>query len=309
MDGFVHPFTDLHTVETFRSSAKRPNIQNQPVRNPMIGKIVRRCYIPREGHWLVEIDYSALEFKIAACFWKDPEMVKYASDDSLDIHRDMAARLFLCERDQVTKKMRYHGKNGFVFPHLYGSYYGNIGPAVWWGIDKLEFEDGTSVKQHLRMKGIQGLNEFTEHIKQVEEWFDRKFHVFAESRDKWYNDYRARGGFPFMTGFWASGMYSKNETLNTPIQGPAFHCLLWSLPRIQKWVDKTKSGALIVAEIHDSILSDAPIREVGDYVSYSKYVMTKALPKAWPWIIVPLKVEVEVAEKNWHEKEPWKETV
>lgn len=303
--GFVHPSGNLHTVSTYRSSFKEPNIQNQPIRNPEIGRIVRRCYIPREGHALVEIDFTALEFKIASCFWKDPEMVKYASNDSLDIHRDMAALIFKCKKIQVTKKMRYYGKNGFVFPHLYGSYWGKIAPIVWGEVQDLEMEDGVSVRDHLKSREIISQQNFEQHVKKIEEKFDRRFHVFANGRDKWYDDYRKVGAFPFLTGFRSVGLYSKNEVLNAPIQGPAFHCLLWSAIEIQREIDRRKMGALPVAEIHDSLLADVPIREIEDYVSLCSEVMMERVRKHWSWIIVPLKVEVETCRRNWHEKEPW----
>lgn len=247
VDGFVHPSFCLHTVQTYRSSCREPNVQNQQIRNPTVAKIVRRCYIPRDGHVLVEIDYKALEFKISACFWKDPEMVKYASDDTLDIHRDLAAMIFKCRKVQVSKRMRYLGKNGFVFPHLYGSYWGKISPAIWGEVEKLELDDGTTLQTHMTSKGIGDEDSFARHVEDVEKKFDSRFHIFANSRDKWYDEYRKVGGFPFLTGFWAQGLYSKNQVLNTPIQGPAFHCLLWSLIQIQKEIDQRKMEAKLVA--------------------------------------------------------------
>ena len=87
---FLHPNFNLHTVQTYRSSSNNPNFQNFPIRDPMMGEIIRRCFIPRKNHHIVEIDYSGIEVRIAACYHKDPAMISYIKDPSKDMHRDMA---------------------------------------------------------------------------------------------------------------------------------------------------------------------------------------------------------------------------
>lgn len=61
VDGFVHPVFNLHMARTYRSSCDNPNLMNQPVRDPEMGKPIRSCFVPRDGHVLVEIDYGKLE--------------------------------------------------------------------------------------------------------------------------------------------------------------------------------------------------------------------------------------------------------
>ena len=45
--------------------------------------------------------------------------------------------------------------------------------------------------------------------------------------------------------------------------------------------------------------------EEKDIVEYSYDVMTRQLPKEWPWIIVPLDVETQMSQidGNWYEME------
>jgi hypothetical protein len=106
---------------------------------------------------LVEVDYSALEFRIAASFWKDPAMVAYASDSSLDIHRDMAGECYML--DEVPKSSRFYAKNQFVFPILYGSYYISCAKNLWSVIEtgNLETSDGIGLYDHLKSQGIRKL--------------------------------------------------------------------------------------------------------------------------------------------------------
>ena len=66
VDGYIHPFFNLHLVRTFRSSSDSPNFQNIPKRDEEIMQICRKALYPRPGHQIVEIDFSGLEVKIAA---------------------------------------------------------------------------------------------------------------------------------------------------------------------------------------------------------------------------------------------------
>lgn len=312
VDGFLHPFFNLHLVKTHRSSSDRPNFQNVPIRDPEIAKKIRRAYLPRDGQVLVEVDYSALEFRIAACFWKDPEMVTYASDSTKDIHRDVASEIWKCARNDVSKPARHCGKNMFVFPQLYGDFYINNARLCWEEVPNLKVGD-TPMLEHLKEKGIRKLGKldsterprkgtFEHHMKNVEDTFYSWFPHLSDGKVDWWNAYRKRGYFDLMTGFRITGVYSKNFVYNCPIQGPAFHLLLWSLTRMVKWMSKNKMRSKIVGQIHDSIVADVHKDELSDYLHKIREVMTVDVKKKWDWIITPLEVEAEMSETNWYEK-------
>jgi DNA polymerase I len=111
-----------------------------------------------------------------------------------------------------------------------------------------------------------------------------------------------RGGFKTLTGFWIEGVMGRNDVINYPVQGSAFHCLLWSLIRLQRELRWGKMRALIVGQIHDSIVADVPADELDDFLPLAKRIMTEEIRKHWKWIIVPLDIEAEVSESNWFEK-------
>ncbi|MCK9570193.1 DNA polymerase [Candidatus Pacearchaeota archaeon] len=314
-DGLLHPSFNLHLTRTYRGSCDSPNFQNIPIRDPEIGGMIRRCFIPRPGRVLVEVDYSALEFRIASCFWSDPAMIRYASDSTLDIHRDMAAECYKMPVEQVTKKPRFYAKNGFVFPELYGSYYCNVARELWNAIESAELTtaDGVDLFKHLRRAGISELGAcdshdkpvkgtFEHHICQVEKRFNEKFPTWSRKKDEWLKLYQKRGWFRTMTGFVCAGVFSRNELYNYPVQGPAFHCLLWSLIQLVKQIKKRKMQTLVVGQIHDSILADVPEEELDDYLQMVKQIMTVDVRDHWAWIVAPLGVEAEVTRTNWFEK-------
>jgi len=317
-NGFLHPVFNLHIAQTFRSSSDSPNFQNLPIRNPEMAELIRKCFIPRKGGRIVETDYGGIEVHAAAWYHKDPVMLNYICDPSKDMHRDMAAQCYKLSTKQVTKLIRYCGKNKFVFPQFYGDWYLSCAPALWSSIDQLGLETakGTPLKEHLAKKGIHDLGSlnpkvspvkgtFIHHIMEVQEDFwGRRFKVYTEWKNKWWESYRRTGKFQTLTGFEITGWMKRNEVINYPVQGVAFHCLLWSLINLQKQLKKYKMKTKIVGQIHDSIVSDVPDKEFKDYLEISNDVMTKQIVKHWPWIITPLEVEAEASpvDGSWFEK-------
>jgi len=186
---------------------------------------------------------------------------------------------------------------------------------LWNNCSGLRTNVGDVVKNHLACRGIEGLGSsstnretgriastgFYEHIRKVEgDFWGRRFKVYAEWKDKWWKKYQEVGWFPLKTGFRCSGVMKKNDAINYPVQGAAFHCLLWSLIQMVRRTAKWQSK--IVGQIHDSIVADVHRSELDAYLVLAKRVMTEEVRKHWPWIVTPLDIEAEVAETNWYEK-------
>lgn len=318
----VHPFFNLHLVRTYRGSSEDPNLQNQPVRDPVQGKIVRSKFIPPRGQQLGEIDLKGAEVCVAYCYHKDPTMKKYLTDPTKDMHRDMAMECYLIDDPAgVSKKTRYCGKNGFVFPAFYGSYWAQIAPSMWSMIDEhaLTLPDGTGLREHLKRKGIARLGRvlpngkpepdtFHAHIAAVEKnfWYKR-FPVYRKWKEQWYADYQRRGYFDTLSGFRCSGVMRRNEAVNYPIQGSSFHCLLWTLIQLRKWLIENKMGTRIIGQIHDSMVLTFVPSEVSAVFDKARQLFETEIRKAWPWVIIKLTAEFELAPVNasWHEKEPY----
>jgi len=130
--------------------------------------------------------------------------------------------------------------------------------------------------------------------------------VYAEWKKQHYFDYLETGYFDTVTGFRCSGLMRFNETANYPIQGPAFHCMLWSLIKLNKALKKYKFKTKICGQIHDSINFIYHKDELDDVITIGQEIAHKELPEHWRWIIVPLEMEVEAAKPGmtWYDKEP-----
>ncbi len=238
------------------------------------------------------------------CYHRDPTMLQYL-EEGYDLHRDMAAECYMLEADQVSKDVRFYAKNQFVFPQFYGDYYVSCAKNLWEAMRRayLKTSDGNDLETHLGYQGIDGPRQFENHIKQVEErfWNDR-FPVYRDWKDEWWEKYQKCGYLRLKTGFVCQGIYRRNEAINYPIQGSAFHCLLWSLIRMNRWLVKNKMETMIVGQIYDSMILDVVEEERGDVLAMAKQIMTVDLRRAWPWIVAPLEIDAEGSDRNWHEK-------
>lgn len=317
-DGFLRPSFNLHLVQTFRSSCDSPNLQNMPIRLPEMGAMIRQCFIPRKGNLLGEIDYSGIEVRVAACYHKDPVMVRYINDTTKDMHRDMGAQIFCMGPGDVSKPVRHCGKNMFVFPQFYGDFYISNARQLWDAITTMELTGpgGIPMREHLAENGITSLGTcdpkqkpkkgtFEEHMKEVEDDFwNRRFKVYGKWKKNWYNSYLDKGHFKTLTGFVIGGHMNRKQVINYPVQGSAFHCLLWSLIRLVTWLGKNKMRTKIVGQVHDSIIADIDPHELPEFMAKAKEVMTQDITRWATWLNVPLEVEAELSPPglSWHSK-------
>lgn len=316
IDGFLHPVFDLHLTVTYRSSSSMPNFQNIPIRNPVVGDLIRGAFVPRKGRRIVEVDFAGIEVRVAACYNRDPVLIKYIEDPKTDMHRDTAADLFLFDpaflagpaRDWAKKTVRDYAKNRFVFPQFYGSVWFQCAPHLWEGVQGAGVVPGTdkTLLQVLKSKGIKRLGSceprqdaetgtFGRLVQDAERamWKDR-FKVYAQWKYDWWDEYQKRGYFHTHTGFTVGSPLKRNEAINNPIQGSAFHCLLWCIVEINKELRRRKMKSILVGQIHDSLIGDVVDSELDEFLAICKKVMTVRLPKAFTWICVPIAVEADV---------------
>lgn len=319
-DGFIHPVFNLHTVSTYRSSSDSPNFQNIPVRDEEAKKVTRSCLFARKGHQMLEVDFSGIEVGIAACYHKDPTMIKYIIDPTTDMHGDMAQQIFLI--DDFNRKISSHkhlrgaAKNGFVFPQFYGDYYKNNAVSLSdWGslplrgkfksTDGIELDTGIHLGEHLLQHGIKSAEHFVEHLQQIEHHFwQERFPVYDSWKKKWFKKYQRQGYIEMKTGFRCYGIMNRKEVINWPVQGAAFHCLLWCFTRIDEIMQEEEWQTRLIGQIHDSMVFDVYPPELEHVLKTVKRVTEVELAEHWKWIIVPMTIEAEVTgiDESWYHK-------
>lgn len=321
--GVVRPFFNLHLVATFRSSSDSPNFQNIPKRDKEAQKIVRSLIVPSPGNRIIEYDYKAVEVAVGACYHRDPKMISYIEDPKNDMHRDAACDLFfrkpadfkLPELSGLLKGERQGAKGGLVFPAFYGSTYDQMAPAMW--------EDmHPETKLHVQKQGIQTLypadwgdmnrrdrdayirrtqqkaDTWIAHVSNVERiLWDERFKVYKEWKGKIWEQYKRDGFVELYTGFRCYGPLKRTAATNYPIQGSAFHVLLWTMmnvaPRIRR---ATGNRSRIIGQIHDALVCDVNPADEQLLDNLVQDWGTQRVRKHWPWLIVPLTIEKERSE-------------
>jgi len=319
VNGYVHPFFNLNMAATFRSSSDSPNFQNIPMKDEESMQICRRALFPRPGHQLLEIDFKGMEVSANACYNHDPTLIKYLFDPKSDMHADMAHQIY--KVNNFNKSLPEHytlrqaAKNSFVFPEFYGSYYKNcaIGLLCTWGkLSQGRFHPGEGIPMpegtladHLIKVGLSSFNAFESHLKKIEDSFwKERFVVYADWKKSWYNTYKKRGYIDLLTGFRCSGVMDSKQVCNYPGQGTGFHCLLWSFNDLDRTMIKEDWDTRLVSQIHDSVILDVDPKELNSVIDTVQEITTVRLAEHWPWIIVPMKVDMELApvDGSWAEK-------
>jgi uracil-DNA glycosylase family 4 len=301
VNGFMHPFFNLYTVNTYRSSSSNFNFQNIPKRDKMSNKIIRELLFPHIGQKLNEYDYKGIEVAVAACYCQDRNLINYVSDPKTDMHRDTGIELFCYEDNpqDFLKDDRQIAKNKFVFPQFYGSYFELDAPPLY---EKCTPEARANLKLH----GIRNLKDFTEHVREIEYsfWNDR-FPEYAQWKKDTYKFYLKHGYLDSYTGFRYYGPMTKNEVLNRCIQGSAHHVLLRTFNKISDVIENEKLKSKMIGQIHDSMIPSIEPDEESYIDKMIWYYGTQEIKEDWKWIIVPIEIEKSGGAVD----RPWSEMV
>ena len=282
--------------------SRNPNQQNIPKRDKETMKIVRSVYVASPGHRIIEYDFKGAEVSCAAAVTGDKNLIKYVSNPDLDMHRDLATGLFLIPVDRVNKVIRgEYTKGPWTFAQFYGSWYKQCADNIWQMLHtpSSTAKFGFDIVKHLEDNGIESPLDWEEHCKKQEKvLWDDFFPGYQEFRNSTFDNFQKKGYIDFVDGFRYYGPATRNECLNAPVQGPAFHIQLWAFTQITKEIEKRKMKSKLIGSIHDSMVVDVAVEEEA-YMDHLVYeYATQKVREHWDWITVPLMVEKERSEVN-----------
>lgn len=110
-DGRIHSTYNAGRVATGRLSSSDPNMQQ-------VTYALKPCFIPSEGHFIADLDYSQVEMRVAAFISRSQPMID-AFKAGIDTHKLMASEITSKSVDEVNKVERQAGKSA-NFGLLYG---------------------------------------------------------------------------------------------------------------------------------------------------------------------------------------------
>jgi hypothetical protein len=220
----------------------------------------------------------------------------YLESDTADMHRDNAADIWKTVSSNVSKKVRFYAKNCWTFPQFYGDYYASCAVALWeHRFEKLE--DGVTCVENLKKNGVKTYKQFVDHLKKCEDiLWNVRFKVYTAWKNNIQQFYQKNGYIETFFGFRYTGYMDKKQLGNYPIQGTAFHIMLWCLIRIQEIAKRNGWLTKIIGQIHDSMIFDMDPAEEEMVLRTIKHVCEREVVDRFDWITTQFRVDIEMSE-------------
>ena len=278
--GRVHTSYALAATTTGRLSSSEPNLQNIPIRTEE-GRKIRRAFVAPKGRKLISADYSQIELRLLAHIADIPALKK-AFAEGLDIHAMTASEMFGVPVAGMPPEIRRRAK-AINFGIIYGI--SAFGLANQLGIPREEA--GAYIKKYFeRFPGIRAYIEATKKGARADGYvttiFGRKCH------------------YPRISSSNASERaFNERAAINAPIQGSAADIIRRAMVRMEAALAEAKLSALMLLQVHDELVFEAPDDEVEATLPVVKKVMVDA-PEPALKLHVPLQVDARAAQ-NWEE--------
>ncbi|MCJ7512107.1 MAG: DNA polymerase I [Anaerolineales bacterium] len=281
--GRVHTSYSQTGSVTGRLASSDPNLQNIPIRTEL-GRQIRNAFIAEDGQALLSVDYSQIELRIVAHMARDQAMIQAFLDDQ-DIHAATAAAVFGGDPATIAPDLRRHAK-----AVNFGLIYGMSAYGLSRSTDMTLAEAETFVKVYFqRFPGVRAYLEHTRRLAAeqgfVETLFGRRryFPQLAPTASGVPEVNRAR---------------AEREAINAPIQGTAADVIKIAMMRLPAALAKAGLHAHMLLQVHDELVFEVPLDEVGDTVSCVQAVMEAAVS-----LEVPLKTDAKVG-RTWADMQP-----
>ncbi|MBE6921356.1 MAG: DNA polymerase I [Ruminococcaceae bacterium] len=275
-DGRIHTTFQNLVTATGRLSSTEPNLQNIPVRTDL-GAEIRKMFVPKQGHVLVDADYSQIELRVLAHI-ADDSVMQQAFISGQDIHTVTASQVFGVAPENVTALQRRHAKAvnfGIVYGISEFSLSEDIGVSRWEAREYIDsyLANYSGVRRYMKQVVSDARESgFTQTL------FGRKRHIPELSASN------------FMVR--QSG---ERMALNTPIQGTAADLIKLAMIRVDKALHEQFPEAKLLLQVHDELIVECPesiAQDVAQLVSREMEGIAK--------LKVPLTAEAKIG-KSWFE--------
>lgn len=274
--GRVHTSYALASTSTGRLSSSDPNLQNIPIRTEQ-GRMIRKAFVPEEGHLLMSADYSQIELRILADM-ADIQTLKDAFEKGEDIHNATACDMFQIEPEALTSDHRRKAKT-INYGIIYGI--GAYGLAQRLAIPQSEARDFIAAYfQH-----YPGIRDFMEAAKAQARALG--YVTTAAGRRAYVHEINSerpmhRAG-------------AERAAINAPIQGTAADVMKRAMIRVDQQLRQSSLGCRMLLQVHDELVFEVPESEIEE----TRQLVTQEMEGAGTFS-VPLTVDVGVG-KNWDE--------
>ncbi|MHA8051987.1 DNA polymerase I [Aquirufa sp. OSTEICH-129A] len=257
--GRIHTSFMQAVTATGRLSSKDPNLQNIPIRT-VRGREIRKAFIPRnEEYQILSADYSQIELRIMAAFSQDESMCE-AFNKGLDVHKATAAKVFQVPLEEVSSDMRRKAKT-VNFGIIYGV--SAFGLAAQIGISRTEAKEI--------------IDQYFIEFPKVKSYMDQSI---AKARDLGYVE-TVLGRRRYLKDILSPNMnergFAERNAINAPIQGSAADMIKVAMIQIQDFLWKENLKSKMILTVHDELVFDAHVDEIGYLRERIDKIMCSAL--------------------------------
>eukprot|EP01031_Cornospumella_fuschlensis_P038285 gene38285-46522_t len=294
----VHPIWNQTSVRTGRLSCAKPNMQNIPNAQQVLGNAynIRSLFYPRPGYVFVCADYSQIEIRVLAHLTQDPTLLGLFRQEG-DIYNQLASRIFRKPEREIGSEERSKAKV-ICLGVLYG-----MGPYAIAAKLKMDVATAAKITQS-----------FFNNFANVKVWITR-----IKSQTKQYELVKTLLGrirlLPDINSAdKSSAAAAERQAVNSIIQGTAADMIklamilsvemVATLDKIEDDGDDARNARLVM-QIHDELIFEVPDEPsyLAQFISRLKLVMEEDVVKRLS-LSVPLVTNVSVGQR-WGEVQAW----
>ena len=275
-DGRIHSHFLQTVTATGRISSAEPNLQNIPVRTEL-GRELRKVFIPKEGCFFADADYSQIELRILAHLSNDKTLIDAFNSDK-DIHAVTASKVFNVPIDEVTSSQRRAAK-----VVNFGIIYGMSSFSLGQDLEITRKDAEKYIKEYF--EGYPGIKTYLDSC--VESAKEKGYSLTAFLRRRPIPELKAS---QFM-----QREFGKRVAMNAPIQGTAADIMKIAMINVRDALKKNGLSSEILIQVHDELLLEIKNDEKDEVVK----ILQREMENAYK-LSVPLSVDLNTGE-NWYE--------
>ncbi len=275
-DRRIHTNFNQTITATGRISSTEPNLQNIPMRMEL-GRMIRKVFVPGEGHIFTDADYSQIELRILAHMSGDEQLIEaYRMDE--DIHRITAAKVFHIPLSEVTDLQRRNAKA--------------VNFGIVYGISSFGLSQDLSIS---RKEAEAYIQEYFATYPKVKEFLDRSVEEAKKNGYVTTMFGRRRPVPELSSGNFMQRSFGERVAMNSPIQGTAADIIKIAMIHVYRALKEAGCKSRLILQIHDELLIETLEEEAQTVERILREEMKQAATLA-----VALEVDLHTGE-NWYE--------
>ena len=275
-DGKIHTTFNQTITATGRLSSTDPNLQNIPIRIEL-GKLIRKVFLPEQGHLFVDSDYSQIELRVLAHLSDDEKLIA-AFKNGQDIHRSTASLVFDTPFDEVTDIQRRNAKA--------------VNFGIVYGISAFGLANDLNIG---RKEAQAYIDSYFEKYPKIKAFLDK---TVADAKEKGYIKTmfgRIRPIPELSSSNFMQRQFGERVAMNSPIQGTAADIIKIAMIRVHDRLLRENLKSKLILQVHDELL----IETAEDEKEYVIELLEEEMHKA-----ADLKVSMEVGTEcgyDWYD--------